>query len=331
MRQARVDLRWPLVVSGNAAMYLLEAGRQGRRPVPGWRTMRGPDWGELDVRATRPDWRLERLGTQPLGPLRYNHFALSGLHLRRTPRHLREEAPSYVLAMPQAGASRSRIDGQEIEVAPGSIYLLHGTVAAEIHPQGNYETFNLQIPAHLLQQRVSSLPKAYSAALDGSDPRADLLGRYARYVNRVARDLRDDEAALLAGQLCDLVALMLRGDERACCDDRSLAAAHKRRVLEFIAARYADEDLCADTIARCCGISERYLYKLFHDSGQSAMERLRVLRLEKAHAMLGGSALSQLPVSEIAYRNGFRSLSSFCRAFRQRYGITPGELRRTAV
>ena len=318
-------------------MYLIEAKGRQRRPAhpvshhdaTGWRTMRGPDWGELDVRMTRPDWHVERLGTHPLGPLRYNHFALSGLHLRRTAKHLREEVPSYILALPQAGASSSRIDGQEIEVMPGRIYLLHGTVSAEMHPRGTYETFNLQIPAHLLHQRVSNLPKAYSAALDGSDPRADLLGRYARHVHRIAPDLRGDEAALLARQLCDLVALMLRGDERACSDDRSLAAAHKRRVLDFIETHYADESLCAETIASRCGISGRYLHKLFHDSGRPAMERLRTLRLEKAHAMLDDPALAWLTVSEIAYRNGFRSLSSFCRAFRQRYDAAPGDLRRT--
>lgn len=58
------------------------------------------------------------------------------------------------------------------------------------------------------------------------------------------------------------------------------------------------------------------------------MERLRALRLGKAREMLTSAALANLPISEIAYRNGFRSQSNFCRVFRQIYGVSPTQLRR---
>lgn len=296
--------------------------------VPAWRTIADPDWGELDMLPHRQDWRLDRLGTRALGALRYNHFAIDGLRLRRTPRNLsRSDDPCYVLALPMAGASRNRIGRQGIDITPGRIYFLHGAVSADIQPQGRYETFNLKIPTHLLKQRVSSLPMAHAAELDGSDPRAELLGHHVRHAYRVAERLGAGEASLLEGQICDLVALMLRGDAGTCCDDRSPVAAHKRRVLDFVAANHAEEGLTAEDIARRCGISERYLHKLFHGSGQPVMERLKELRLQKAKAMLLNPALSNLPVSEVAYRNGFRSLSSFSRAFRVRFDVAPTRLR----
>jgi AraC-like DNA-binding protein len=302
--------------------------RRSEARVPVWQTLADPDWGELDMLPHRQDWQLDRLGTRALGALRYNHFAIDGLRLRRTPRNLsRSDDPCYMLALPMAGASRNRIGRQEIDIAPGRIYFLHGAISADIQPQGRYETFNLKIPTHLLKQRVSNLPMVYAAELGGSDPRAELLGHHVRHAYRVAEHVSADEAGLLEGQICDLVALMLRGDTSTCCDDRSLVAAHKRRVLDFIAANYAVEDLTAEDIARRCGISERYLHKLFHDSERPVMERLKELRLQKARAMLVNPALSSLPISEVAYRNGFRSLSSFSRAFRVRFGDAPTRLR----
>ncbi|MCF7220769.1 helix-turn-helix domain-containing protein [Marilutibacter chinensis] len=304
------------------------ASRYDVARVPSWQTIADPQWGELDMLPHREDWRLDRLGTRALGALRYNHFAIDGLRLRRTPRNLsRFDDPCYVVALPMAGASRNRIDRESIEITPGRIYFLHGAVSADIQPQGRYETFNLKIPTHLLKQRVASLPTAHAAELDGSNPRAELLGHHLRHAYRVAEHLGAGEASLLEGQICDLVALMLRGAPGTCCDDRSLVAAHKRRVLDFIAANHAMEGLTAEGIARSCGISERYLHKLFHDSGQPVMERLKELRLQKAKAMLVNPALSSLPVSEVAYRNGFRSLSSFSRAFRVRFGAAPSRLR----
>lgn len=301
---------------------------QRQQTQSGWRTIRGADWGELDILPERSDWRLDRLGTCALGELRYNHFAIDGLRLRRTARNLsRSDTPCYVLALPLAGASRNRIDRQDIEIMPGRLYFLHGAVSADIQPHGAYETFNLQIPAHLLEQRLATLPKAYSADLGGGDPRAELLGHHIRHAYRAASGLNGDETALLSTQICDLVALMLRGDAGNCCDDRSLVAAHKRRVLDFIAAHYALEDLSAERIAQRCGISERYLHKLFHDSGRPVMERLKELRLQQARAMLANPALAGLPVSEVAYRNGFRSLSAFSRAFRARFDAAPSQLR----
>lgn len=299
-----------------------------RIAMGGWSTVHSPGFGSADIQLTRPEGRMGWLASQSVGALQLNHIALSGLHMRRTPQHLSGLAHNYVLALPAAGSSRNRVGGHEVILVPDRIYLISAAVVGEVQPEGCYKSFNTLIPAHLLQQRVSHLPTVFSAPLDGSDPRAEMLGAYARQIDRLAKQLGEGEAQVLTAQLCDLVALMLRGDTRSFCDDRSLAAAHKQRALDFIETHYPDEDLTAERIAQRCGISEGYLHRLFRDSGQSVMERLRALRLGKAHDMLSNAALAKLPISEIAYRNGFRSQSNFCRVFRQHFGVAPSEMRR---
>ena len=54
--------------------------------------------------------------------------------------------------------------------------------------------------------------------------------------------------------------------------------------------------------------------------GQSARDYLREARLKHAFELLSSQAGN---VTEVAYAAGFESLSSFSRAFRQRFGVSP--------
>jgi AraC-like DNA-binding protein len=65
--------------------------------------------------------------------------------------------------------------------------------------------------------------------------------------------------------------------------------------------------------------------KLQAEHGTSAGELISATRLEAAAELLGGGHGS---VTEVCYSVGFRSLSSFTRAFKARYGSTPGEYTR---
>jgi AraC-like DNA-binding protein len=53
-------------------------------------------------------------------------------------------------------------------------------------------------------------------------------------------------------------------------------------------------------------------------------------RLHVCKEALIDPAFQRLQISEIAFRWGFNSLSHFCRTFRQRYGASPGDVRRAA-
>ena len=79
-----------------------------------------------------------------------------------------------------------------------------------------------------------------------------------------------------------------------------------------------------DDVARACAISLRYLHQLFQGTGETAAEHLRRRRLERAHRLL---ATAGLPVTHVAYTCGFASPSTFSRAFRAHFGITPSESR----
>ncbi|MEI4487835.1 GlxA family transcriptional regulator [Frigidibacter sp. MR17.14] len=82
----------------------------------------------------------------------------------------------------------------------------------------------------------------------------------------------------------------------------------------------------AGETAAAVGLSLRRLQSLFRDQvGVGPAEYGAELRLQAARRMVTDS---RHPMSEIALRCGFGSLSAFSRAFRSRFGLPPGRLRR---
>ena len=73
------------------------------------------------------------------------------------------------------------------------------------------------------------------------------------------------------------------------------------------------------------GISKRHLHLLFEPTGTSVARTILARRLQKAHRLL--TSATSRSVTDIAFDCGFGSLPTFYRAFRQAYGISPGDLR----
>ena len=95
-------------------------------------------------------------------------------------------------------------------------------------------------------------------------------------------------------------------------------------------ARLADPGLSPDMVATAHHVSPRYLYKLFEGEETGVAGWIRERRLERCRRDLLDPALSELPVSAIAFRWGFADAAHFTRVFRTAYGHPPGEYRRLA-
>ena len=66
---------------------------------------------------------------------------------------------------------------------------------------------------------------------------------------------------------------------------------------------------------------------MFAAKGESVANYLRELRLRRAHDLLTHGDASKEQIGDIAYRCGFEDPVHFTRLFRQRFGLTPSELR----
>jgi AraC-like DNA-binding protein len=100
------------------------------------------------------------------------------------------------------------------------------------------------------------------------------------------------------------------------------------RIHSFIEERLGDPALTPAEIAAAHHISLRQLYKLFGSEGKTVAGWVRDRRLERCRGDLLDPTLRDSPVSAIAARRGFTDPTHFSRAFRERYGVPPGEYRR---
>ncbi len=99
------------------------------------------------------------------------------------------------------------------------------------------------------------------------------------------------------------------------------------RALQYIARHYADHELSPANAARALGVSVRKLHLLFSTSGRTFGERVADRRLEEARLLLKSPGTSARAVADIAFDVGYGDLSTFYRAFRAKWGMTPGEVR----
>jgi two-component system response regulator YesN len=98
------------------------------------------------------------------------------------------------------------------------------------------------------------------------------------------------------------------------------------RVKQYIEMYYADPDLSLNKISEHFDMNSRYLSKLFKDEfGEKFIDYMLKVRLEEARRLL---LETDLPVSEIAERVGYLHVISFHRAFKNLFGLPPGDYRK---
>lgn len=103
--------------------------------------------------------------------------------------------------------------------------------------------------------------------------------------------------------------------------DTDLVAQIKKYVMENL-----EGDLAMPALSKAMGVSESYLRAVFRDgAGVSLGNFVRSVRLVRATYLL---EQGELDLGVIAERTGFGSLTSFTRAFRRMYEMTPSSYRK---
>ncbi|GAA2133812.1 hypothetical protein GCM10009760_10360 [Kitasatospora kazusensis] len=135
---------------------------------------------------------------------------------------------------------------------------------------------------------------------------------------------------LLGGSVASLAAALIAERMRGLAADSEVARqALMLHVQAYIRERLADPELCPAAVAQRYNVSLRYLQKIFAEHGTSPARWIRDERLARCRAELGDPGLDHLPVAVIGERSGLYGASHFSRLFRDRYGTTPRDYRKT--
>lgn len=96
------------------------------------------------------------------------------------------------------------------------------------------------------------------------------------------------------------------------------------KVQRWLQTHYS-EPLSLKTLAKVAATSERTLIRRFHSAlGMTPTSYIQQLRVGKAREML---ELTNLPVSEVAWKVGYEDAGAFRKVFQRSLGLSPGEYR----
>lgn len=127
------------------------------------------------------------------------------------------------------------------------------------------------------------------------------------------------------------VALGPTRDAAQTASKRGTRAARLRVIMEDIETNLCNPALDVGWVTARHRIAERYLRALFADHETTFTDHVTGRRLQLAHRRLCDVREADRSVSTIAYSCGFGDLSWFNRAFRRRFGMSPGEVRKKSL
>ena len=159
-------------------------------------------------------------------------------------------------------------------------------------------------------------------------PLARLFRTHVLDVYRMAPAIRAEDGPQVFSALVHFLAAVINNGRELSDEQTSLLQQSVlQEVRRHIDANLESESLTVEDIAARFGISRTRLYRHFEPyGGVAAFVRQR--RLAAAYHKLTDPHALPFNNNAIAASVGFQSESAFIRAFRRRYGMTPGEARR---
>jgi AraC family transcriptional regulator, positive regulator of tynA and feaB len=143
----------------------------------------------------------------------------------------------------------------------------------------------------------------------------------------MAPRLEDAMRAAALDATVELAASVLRCELGARIEDEANNTGLFVAAQMFIKRHLTSHHINPELIARQLRCSRAHLYRVFAAQGESVANYVRELRLQRAHHLLTHGDVSREHIGDIAYRCGFEDPVHFTRSFRQRFGLTPSELR----
>jgi AraC-like DNA-binding protein len=127
-------------------------------------------------------------------------------------------------------------------------------------------------------------------------------------------------ASLMAPVVVDLLRLLLHPGDRD-------APARLTHLMDISRSRLTDADFDLAALARESNWSARTIQTAFAAAGLAFSDWITGERLDLARAMLASPAWGNRGIAHVAHAAGFTDTSTFFRAFRRRFGTTPGSAR----
>ncbi len=242
------------------------------------------------------------------------------------------DADSIKVLVQVSGKSEFKQGGGRIPLRPNAAIIYDPSNPYFLMNATNVEHLILQIPRHALDDRtLNRLSRPFYLPPQG-DGQSSTFSAFVKTSAENATTLNDEMRADVGRSLScftrGLVCDSFQTEMLSTMDNASVLLL-RERIKSFLQVNYGNPDLTIDGIGRRMGCSTRYLHRAFEAEGSTLQKYIWNIRLDKSRDQLIIAQNRNRSISEISLRCGFSSSSHFCRLFKQRFEMTPKELRQS--
>lgn len=235
----------------------------------------------------------------------------------------------------------TEISGKEYSLNPGDILLvwqgeLHRTIK-----NAAKRLIGFQFDSALLQSLndfIPYIPKLRRLHLLKCSEHPDLLQSLSEYLDKICNLDKDQDSFYRVRKIINLLEFMTvlcreadnAYDKSAYTPDSiNSEALYKIQKSCVYINKNCNQDLSLNDVASMAGFSPNYFSRMFKETtGYNFVEYLMIERVRKAQRYLGDDSI---PITEVAYLSGFKSISTFNRVFHQIKNCSPSQFRKYMV
>lgn len=246
---------------------------------------------------------------------------------QRTRGQVRHDDDLYVgVQLTTGGRERFKIGNAGVEVTSGDVVVWTTGQVIEFEVIERLHKVTLMIPWSIMRERLPERKQPPTGGkIESRTGVGSLLAVHLLALSNEIATLDESVQGSVSRSTLELLGIALSGQQPSAHFDAS--AAMLRRVQDYILQHLHEDDLNPARIAEANRISVRYLHMLFQRGDMTVSGWILARRLHACKQALMDPAFNRQRISEIAFRYGFNSSSHFCRAFKEKYGVSPGDMR----
>ena len=289
-----------------------------------WREVICEAFVPLNAHRSSPDGGFAaKVETRPLAGVNRARLRSQPQRTDHGPREVaRTDEAFYFVNLQLAGRCATTVGGRTSVTGPGDFEVVDTTEPYYFHLDRPWQMFSFRVPHGALTTHLAGRRPQLNRAFPGTGASAAVTALMPALWSVPGDAPGADE---LVESFATAVAAVLA--ERAAPDAvrPSGTGVTRAAIVAYARGRLGDRGLTVEGVCRRFAISPRTLHNLFA-GGESFAATVRGLRLERCAALLADPGTTTT-VTALALAHGFDDPSSFSRAFRRRFGVSPREMR----